>query len=563
MFHRPRPSAQSGMNPHRNGAQSPDASPGSGLTGHDSTTPPSSSSDAWPPAPPLDSHTHSSLRQASVALDVAYERITQLRDSISILLNRVSPDSDATSHPQPRLQDTDSGIGPGHSALVLSGGGLVEELNLRAERLRSLISPSARQRLEDFETARGTGRRESFQWERFLHGERERPIYLRNDAPPVQTTASPQRSRSPPLPDLMIPRFRNASEPRSPIRRDFYTTHRDESSTMIGRRVAARVGASSSDAAARSSAHTAHITHELQNMADRLAAQRRADRTYSADTSVRRLDTGAAGLHDSPTLPPVGIPFPSTGPNRNAEEGPLSGERFSRTGELLIDNNPTYYLPLSSPSHSPANNSSPSDGAGSGQTLPEFLRAFLDPRNAQEVRERLQEFLAREPQERPAMASQTGEVSRTESSNTWQSNRMFSSSQPQSAQTRRRRGWMQLNADGDEVASDDEESPHTRRLRMRPAYWTYGMAGTDQQTSRTAGTEGSQWRMTGVHEGSGVDAIEGSSELCAGGGTLHAYAYRPYPLPTPVEEMLAGLTTRQRRVCRSVPILKNACVYGR
>jgi hypothetical protein len=273
----------------------------------------------WISSPHLDSQSRDNLRQASVALDSAYQRITSLRSSINNMLNRIPPEvsgtgtsptsSTDTSDTQPRHSlSHDASIRPPHSALLLSGEQAVEELNLSAARLRALISPSARQRLEDFESnsrssARlGTTRRESA-WDTFSQSDRRG--LDRSHLHPV-----PPRLRSPPMPDLVLPRARDLVDPRAAQRRDLQSANRDDASTMIGRRVAARVNASDnhgslssrlsfSQIEQRLQAQTAQVARELENMTERLAASR-SRRVELASSRVRG-DNAAAAAQDSGT----------------------------------------------------------------------------------------------------------------------------------------------------------------------------------------------------------------------------------------------------------------------
>ncbi|KAG9314672.1 hypothetical protein JVU11DRAFT_5477 [Chiua virens] len=174
--------------------------------------------DTWTSSSHLGSQSRSNLRQASLALDTAYERITSLRNSINNMLNRIPPEAPgtgtststteaATTQPYHSLS-SDTSIGPPHSALVLSGEQVVEELNSRAARLRSLISPSARQRLEEFESGSRNSMREEFSWDRFTQNDRSG--LDRTDVRPT-----PTRPRTPPMPDLVIPRVRDHVDPRA------------------------------------------------------------------------------------------------------------------------------------------------------------------------------------------------------------------------------------------------------------------------------------------------------------------------------------------------------------
>lgn len=304
------------------------------------------SSVTWTSSPPLDSQ---SLRQTSVALDTAYERITSLRNSINSMLNRIPPDiagtgtstnSADTSDTQPRHSPGhDASIRPQHSALVLSGEQVVDELNLRAARLRSLISPSARQRLEEFESNGTSNTRRESAWD--WSSQNDRPRLDRSDFHPVLPLP---RSRTPPMPDLLLP--------RAAQRRDLRSANRDDASTMIGRRVAARVNASNSHASLSSrlsfsqieqqlQAQTAQVARELENMTERLAAQR--SRGLGLTASVVRDDNATAAAPDN------GAPVPSqvalttaSGDLRLAPNSPTGARPPRPTRDVtLVDNNTT------------------------------------------------------------------------------------------------------------------------------------------------------------------------------------------------------------------------------
>lgn len=321
-----------------------------------------SSPDTWAPSPHLDSQSRNNLRQASVALDTAYERITSLRNSINDMLNRIPPEvvgtgistssTDTASTVQPRHSlSHDPSIRPPHSALVLSSGQVVEELNLRAARLRSLISSSARQRLEAFESnSRSSPRRESV-WDRFSQSDRPRPD--RSDLHPV-----PPRPRTPPMPDLVLPRARDLVDPRAGQRRDLQSVNQDDSSTMIGRRVAARVNASDthgnlssrlslSQFEQRLQAQTAQIARELENMTDRLAAQR-SRRVELASSSVRGDNAATTAQDNRASVPSQVGPVTASGELRSVPN-PSAGGRPLRPARdvTLVDNTTRIVLPQS------------------------------------------------------------------------------------------------------------------------------------------------------------------------------------------------------------------------
>ncbi|EIW86380.1 hypothetical protein CONPUDRAFT_148473 [Coniophora puteana RWD-64-598 SS2] len=175
--------------------------------------------------------------QATIdALEAAYLRIRQIRDSIEHLRRtmptppsgtppddfqwEIEPDGNARSAPENATSasigrarigagnsEAAGGMGPSHAGIVLAGAEDAE-IERRIQRLRSIISPSARQRLEDFET----------------HTQRRRGSVRESDAPrgiepgagststaPLSVARVPPaaatrgRPRSPPLPDLLLP----------------------------------------------------------------------------------------------------------------------------------------------------------------------------------------------------------------------------------------------------------------------------------------------------------------------------------------------------------------------
>ncbi|KAL4068372.1 hypothetical protein V8B97DRAFT_901379 [Scleroderma yunnanense] len=557
------------MNSNQNDEQPGDTAPADpSPTGHSEATPPhtppqSSPSDSWLSISHPSTHNRTNLQQASVALDAAYERITQLRNSINSLLHRMPPDSINTTPRSPRPGNSVAAFAPGHSALVLTDGEMVEELNFRSERLRTLISPTVRQRLEDFERTRSTNRRDYFQWERFLQG--ERPRYLGDDVPTMQTmTVSPLRSRSPPMPDLVVPRTRTSTDSRVPIRRDLYNGDRDDSSTMIGRRVAARVAAGLQDSSVsqlsaleqRLQAHTAQIAHELQSMTERLET-RRAEQLAATGTPVN----ASSGTPRDGSLP-EGVIFPPIGRGRTAVES--SYERPQpRTGESFFDNS-TPSPPLLPMRNSLANNSSGTEGlpfnqtGPSAQDIPVTLSAFLDLGNPAEVRDRLRELLARDRQELPPSTHSAADVVRR--GNTIGRGDRPLPSQPQVSQTRRRRGWARLNADGDEITSDDDGSPHTRRLRMRLSH-VIRPTPAQQLAARLGVIDDTQWRASAGQENDNDPGV-----VLLGSDTDDdppSHTYQPYPLPTFVEDMLEYPKSYHKRSYQNIPVSKTACVYGR
>jgi hypothetical protein len=336
----------------------------------------SSEEPIWTSSALPDSQSQNNLRQASVALDAAYERITQLRNSINNMLNRIPPEVYGTTTSSPRDSNitqprrplsSEANIRPPHSAIVLSGGEqVVEELNLRAQRLRSLISPNARQRLEEFESGgRNHGRRELIR-ERFSQGDRTRPG--RADVQPA-----PLRPHTPPMPDLIIPRARNFLEARATLRRDSHTDPRDDPSTMIGRRVAARVNANADASDGQGSGgtrlslsrieqrlqvQTAQIARELENMTDRLASQRSRRVELALSSGRARGPNGPVTASQDDVAPmfvaaqrppgvwPLSLP-PNSSNSVTPSPLPPAGSRPTRpqTGDVILVDNTRLIVP--------------------------------------------------------------------------------------------------------------------------------------------------------------------------------------------------------------------------
>ncbi|KAF9229687.1 hypothetical protein BS17DRAFT_877100 [Gyrodon lividus] len=578
------------------------------------------------------SQSQNNLRQASVALDAAYERITQLRNSINNMLNRMPPEVYGTTTSSPsdtnitqarRPLSSEANIRPPHSALVLSGGEqAVQELNVRAQRLRSLVSPTARQRLEEFESGSRDHARREFIRDRLSQADRTRPV--RGDVQRV-----PLRPHTPPMPDLVIPRARNFVETRATLRREFQGTNLDESSTMIGRRVAARINANAgatngqgsgstrlslSQIEQRLQDQTDQIARELENMTGRLASQR-----------FRRVELALSGGHgrganapvttsqdDVASTPSAGQRIPgvwslSSPPDfsSNATLSPLSlvdsqPPRPPTRDVILVDN--TTHIVLPSPTSHISSDGTPVEGHGVSAPVRRSLSAAYrehvanlaqesarDLATAPEVRGTLLEFLTRDRVDQFFPSGQPDPV-RPGSEPSGRDNTSTGANPPsQAGPTRRRRGWSELyfpipvpvsrltqftarlDANGDELDTDDEESTHARRLRMRPAH---GTPSTDQTATRfNIGTiEDILWQTSGSM-GSDSEADALSPEATGNAESCHVLVQSPptwtdtrhsNPLPTPAEEMLVYPTIKppQQRP-RVARVSKYASLAGR
>ncbi|KIJ68772.1 hypothetical protein HYDPIDRAFT_25025 [Hydnomerulius pinastri MD-312] len=570
----------------------------------------------WTSDSQLNSQSQNNLRQASVALDAAYERITQLRNNINSLLNRMPSEVSGTTTGSTSTSQARSGrspepsIGPAHSALVLSGGEgeeVVEQLNRRAARLRSLIPPSARQRLEDFESNSGSGGNTSsvFNWDRFSQG--DHPRAERADMP--QAPVVPPRPRTPPMPDLVIPRALNFVETQAALRRQ--SANRDDSSTMIGRRVAARVHASTSEGQnsgtrpslsqleQRLQNQTAVIARELENMTDRLVS-RRSRRVELAVSSWRgrggntrrevRRDLGddadAGSTPSAVHRPPAAWPLPSPPDfSGNATLSPLlpvsDSPSIPLARETVLVDNTVQFAPQAISRRSSEDNAPleervilptgfrPLIQSSYGQQVPGPTRDTpRDLANMPGVRGTLLNLLSRDRVDQSVSSYQPGSGRPVTSGNNEREPASLESNlPPQAGQTRRRRGWTRLNADGDEIESDDEESANTRRLRMRLAY---GTPSTDQAAARFNTIEDILWRTSGSFGSDSEDLLTpeatDNTDSCnfAQSPPVCSYSSHPNPLPTPVEEMLVYPTTKQQKhTSRIISVSKHASLAGR
>ncbi|KAF8550302.1 hypothetical protein OG21DRAFT_435831 [Imleria badia] len=576
----------------------------------------------WTPSPHLDSHSRDNLRQASVALDTAYERITSLRNSINNMLNRIPPEvagtgsspttSTDTSDTQPRHSPShDANLRPPHSALVLSGEQVAEELNQRAARLRSLISPSARQRLEEFESNNRNNDNDSdSELESILARLAQNDNSRRRDRSDRHPMVPPPL-RTPPMPDLVLPRARDPVDPRAAQRRDLQSANRDDASTMIGRRVAARENASESLSSRlslsqieqRLQAQTAQVARELENMTERLAASSRSRRVELASPRARG-DNAATAAQDNRTSQagPIAVGVET----RVVPNPPAGGRPLRPTRDVtLVDHTSRIVLPQQISRTS-------SDGAPIDE-LPvparrslsaafrEHIATYRDyvqvantsqdsPRNlanTPEVRGTLVNLLTRDRDDqflsvpaRPEYARPGAESNRRDDASV----RSNPSSPP--GQGRRRRGWSELffdeshpvlrlihatarlNADGDEIDSDEDDnvSPHTRRLRMRFSYGTPSAEQPQPATrSHTVTIEDILWRTSSSDSEADVlspDATESCQSLFQGSPPCPA-SRRPHPLPTPVEDMLIYPATKPPQRPQVICVSKYASLAGR
>lgn len=175
--------------------------------------------------------TQRSLHQASAALDAAYRRIRQVRHSLLELSDRLpnaSPNPDA----QTRLLDD---VGPGHEAIMLTGG-LVEE-PIEAGAQADSERPQSSRRVSIIDRLLQHDPRMERPLSGGDHVSEWRPIYNDADNPPPHSTAlhspvSPIRSSIPPRRSLL--------ETQLSRRREALL---DDPNTALGRRIAAREAA--------------------------------------------------------------------------------------------------------------------------------------------------------------------------------------------------------------------------------------------------------------------------------------------------------------------------------
>jgi hypothetical protein len=230
------------------------------------------------------------LSQEALGLTDALHRLQHLRHSLAELTDSLPPDSQTHS--------SDQSIGPNHTAIVLSDATAEDDAVPDIQRLRSTIPPAIMERLEEYEA---DSRQHSESASRgFSSGALRTPISRQASTSRTQPTY-----RAPPFPDLVLPARRGWLE--APLSR-----HRDtnsvDSSTVLGRRVAARAaaggGRSSENAMPELDqiflSRTAEMTRDLETAVNRLAVHRAArleQRVYEAIRNAGRLasDSNSGG----------------------------------------------------------------------------------------------------------------------------------------------------------------------------------------------------------------------------------------------------------------------------
>lgn len=498
--------------------------------------------------------TQNSLRQASVALDAAYERVTQLRRNINNLLNRMPPEFAEGPSPA-RDRTTESSIAPQHAALVLTGSDAAEsdvDFNTRVQRLRTIINPSARQRLEDFESM--SRRRRGSTSERPLELSHHRSQWWDTPAD-SPSRILPPRPRSPPLPDLVLPsnngtHFSSSLEERSVFRSELGIINPDDPNTMIGRQVAARTAldrpsATSPPLEQRPQDQTSVITRDLASLTSRLV--RRGVRRME---TTRQAESEQPSLNDRSSLQGQGVvPAPS---ETEMDWEPTIPQ--SNNDPLL-----TLVLDVAAVPDSSMRPSQSSSGTSRRWTNDHADRTLLIDERGQgppSVSERpLPHFMNARSWPSEVTANGAGEASTSSSSG------------------RRRRRWARLlNADGDEVISDDEDGVERNRRSQRLMY-----ALPDATVSSTSprSEEDSFLPYTSASimhplDDDPAEAIRvrlnshhhSKEDLFSHSISLRTYSQHVDPLPTPLSEMLRHPTV-PAQVPRFIPVSKHASLAGR
>lgn len=242
--------------------------------------------------------TQRSLQQASAALEAAYRRIRQVRRNLLEM-------TDSFSAPEPtRRRAEDSGIGPDHEVITLTDSTGNDPGPLNYERfderleMRPGSSPGTmmEERLRQFETRIDN---------RGGHPFRDLPLL---NTPGPTHAAPPSNTNSPGLPNRTYPLPRRSQlETQLSRRRESYM---DEAATSIGRRVAAREAAGSSNTGSSSfgpfnstpgsSAIFASIERDIEHFRT-IARQRRTEPPLGARDNPRLSDPRASRTVDPNT----------------------------------------------------------------------------------------------------------------------------------------------------------------------------------------------------------------------------------------------------------------------
>ncbi|KAG1841314.1 hypothetical protein DFJ58DRAFT_808603 [Suillus subalutaceus] len=483
--------------------------------------------------------TQNSLRQASVALDAAYDRVTQLRQNINNLLNRMPPEF--AEGPSPvRDRTTESSIAPQHAALVLTGSDTPEsdvDFNTRVQRLRTIINPSARQRLEDFESM-SRRRRGSTS---------ERPLEVSGHRSQWWDTPADIPSRI--LPASPPTHFQSSLEERSVFRSELGIINPDDPNTMIGRQVAART------ALDRQSTTAPPLEQRLQNQSSVIARDLASLTSRLIRRGARRLEAARQAESEQPS-------------NRSSLQGqevvPVPSETEMDWEPTIpqSNNDPllTLVLDVAAVPDSSMRPSQPSSGASRRWTSDNADRTLLIDERGQgppSVSERpLPHFMNARSWPSEVTANGAGEASTSSSS------------------VRRRRRWARLlNADGDEVISDDEDGVERNRrsqLRLMYALPDATVSSTSPRSEDDSFLPYTSASIMHPLDDDPAEAIrvrlnshqQSKEDLFSHSISSHTYSQHVDPLPTPLSEMLRHPTV-PAQVPRYIPVSKHASLAGR
>lgn len=274
------------------------------------------------------------LSHASHGLTDALHRLQQLRNSLAELSDRLPHD--------PQVHGSNQDVGPAHAAIVLSDTTALES-NIVPDmhRLRLTIPSTIMERLEEYET--DSRRHSESAGRRFASGTLRTPVSQQSSnsqllSSSTQTTASRTRptNRAPPFPDLVLP----ARPSWAPRRRD---TNPDDSSTALGRRVAARAAAERPSSSENHIpqldqiflSRTTEIARELETAVNRLASHRAARLERRTNETLRNATSdnhnGAASAIEGRVIGHINDQVP----NRPTNSTSARTFRYGQIAELI------------------------------------------------------------------------------------------------------------------------------------------------------------------------------------------------------------------------------------
>lgn len=427
------------------------------------------------------------------------------------------------------------------------------DFNTRVQRLRTIINPSARQRLEDFESM--SRRRRGSTSERPLEVSRHRSQWWDTPAD-IPSRTLPPRPRSPPLPDLILPsnnrtHLSSSLEERSVFRNDLGIINPDDPNTMIGRQVAARTALDRQRTAAppleqRLQDQTSVIARDLANLTSRLV--RRGVRRIEA---ARQAESEQPSLNDRFSLQGQG-------------EVPASSETEMDWEPAIpqSNNDPllTLVLDVAAVPDAPMRPSQPSSGTSRRWTSDHGDRTLLVDERGQgppSVSERpLPHLMNARSWPSEVTANGAGEASTSSSS------------------VRRRRRWARLlNADGDEVISDVEDGVERNRrsqLRLMHALPDATVSSTSPRSEEDYFLPYTSASIMHPLDDDPAEAIrvrlnshqQSKEDLFSHSISSRTYSQHVDPLPTPLSEMLRHPTV-PAQAPRFIPVSKHASLAGR